>query len=560
MNNIDLNAPTDVVKVWASFYKVIFQRTDGSIWMHDGKHLKTEPVKLNWTGDIVYHDMYTIFIKDNKYYGIGYLPWVSEKIKPNKIKPGSGKILYNKVPIEIPIKGIVKVFPFPTNIYVCTENECYVAGSNGNGLLGVNTNNNDNNNDGFRKVDWYPIQVEDDDAGFTRDLKLKDGKWYGLGLIDEIHGYNLRSFLNPPYTEEQLYQNNFSDKEGKRIDRCVRYPLELHNSNEIDKNYKKRLRNRLKNRSIYPLCSRCKFDCVDINYMPKNQNDGTYRKYCLDCLYDLGMLEDNINTANTTAKMRAILQRHKYNRKNLPKLQEFLTGEFEPLREDLINFGDYLTNIEPDEIIKHVKFENRFLLKRLIHDKLWEYMNPWFWNQRILKEDNYSWNEMPITPNSLGVLDLRACFPSYNKPEYNNKKIQQLNSIIDNDKDKGNIKDNIKMIDMRNNSNDLDFSEFYNIVKLLPNLEIVIFDAYIPISNVKNIIELENIKYVEFAISQKYYYMNHVNKIINNNKIIIQNNNTNNRGTNTDPTILTKYNEKVTQLKYNCFPKCFYRY
>jgi len=165
-----IGKPPNMVNSWSiGTYGVLFKLDDGSMYMHgqpnhdpnsnDPCYPRTEPIKLSWTlGKLIYCDEYIIFKKDDVYYVVGNYPWINQDNN------------YSFEPIKIPIDNIVKVYPGYNWIYVCTKTECFVAGSNDYGRLGINDKSCEWIPN-FRKVDWYPLYVSNQD--YTTILKLR---------------------------------------------------------------------------------------------------------------------------------------------------------------------------------------------------------------------------------------------------------------------------------------------------------------------------------------------------------------------------------------------------
>ena len=369
--------PKDLKKSWQLDHGIIFQRTDNTFWKHgriyqrDKWVLKSEPIKLECmdnTCEITnYNSMYIIFKKDNKYYAYGDIPFgTKESVNDNYYDLSEGpfhKRKIERIPLEIPIKDIKKVFAYPSNMYVCTETECYVVGHNNDIMLGLNKEEDEKEEEdtkySFKLVDWYPIAFIYDDYQ-TLQIKMKDNKWYGLGWANDIDCMSLSSFVNPPFTEEEKCF-------GDRVK--IPYPLEFDSETCImyDEWYIERELRESSKKINDDICKGCNYDKIDINY--------NYRSYCTDCLYQMGKFKEG-----SKAEMMAKLNLYKYNRHNLVKLQTLLVDEFAPLLEELKDFKGFLTDVVPPDFINSVKFENRLLAKRFIHDKLWQYQNMYYWD------------------------------------------------------------------------------------------------------------------------------------------------------------------------------------
>lgn len=443
--------PNDVIKSWSmGINGVLFRRNDGSLWMHGRLGFKnnkrrddipkTKPIKLNWNGDIIYSCDHYVIIKStdkstDKYYVVGSIYW---------------KNTYEKNPIEIPIQNITKIFPFRNCIYVCTSTECYITGYHPfNGKLQWNQN--------FMKFKWYPMNIDYDDDDDHPAIQMEDGGWYHLYFKEE---QNDICYVPKEVPQHQLeYYQNLPD-------------ILIRNNSD--------------------LCQLCKFDVIDVNYRDAlfdDIDDSCYRKYCLTCLDYKGKLF-GIN------KRKAIWLHHHLNADNLLPIQSFLTGMFEPLQPYLEHFTEKLTYFEIDDLIKAVPFEYRLLVKRLMHDRLLEYIHPLSLSCRILKENNYATDEIPLEPNDLGVLDWRNC-----------DVFKRIDNIIDDIKNKKFI----RVLNLENNYGlEKNLDKLYEFILGLPNLEIITLsscyskDIYV-LNIFKQIFKLKNIKMIKI---EHHYWKN----------------------------------------------------
>ena len=430
MENQLTTVPDDIIERWSiGRHGVLFQRKGGSFWMH-GKlgHniskksgndiIRTKPVKLDWLSpesEIMYSNEYIIFKTNDTYYAVGGIPWGER---------------HTDKPVKLPIDDVVRVFADAARIFVCTSDECFAAGCNMFGMLGINDSSVKWQRD-FIKVNWYPIEIIFDE--FTLDIKMKNEKWYGIGQIDQLFGYNRKkSFVEPPCAKDA---------------RAVWYPKELSNQIDCDE----RLHTIKQMKCDYDLCPRCRFDTIDMNVI----HNGIPGRQCLLCHYEMGHLSGK-------DERRALWKLRHLEQDDLPTVRSFLTGIFEPLKDDLKDFNEKLTCFNIDDLILAVKFEHRLLVKRLIHDKLLDYMHPWFMDVAFLKEDKYATNELPLEPNDLGALDWRGC-DAFHKMNF-------INLI-----DKVNNKEKIKLLDI-STLPDLDtkLTDLYEFITNLPNLEIII--------------------------------------------------------------------------------------
>jgi hypothetical protein len=534
--------PTDIVEARSIGHNgVLFKRKDGSLWMHgtlghklskwddepDDDVVRTKPVKLDWNGKIIFSDDYIIFkANDDEYYAVGSFPWADK---------------YHDKPVKVPIDGIVKVFAFHAFIYICTATECFVAGYNRDGQLGIGDPSIEWQKS-LIKVDWYPIEILNGD--FMVAIKMKDGKWYGVGLMDEIHGFSYNeSFAEQPFTEEQWFaRTDELDEYGhpKSVlsykDRHIWYPRLLSESeSEL---WEERLET-WNHGYDSNLCPRCKFDIIDLNIVHSiwnnccdshdndddDENEGSkehYHRCCLLCHYELGHLSGK-------DERRALWELKHLDQDNLPKIQTFLTGIFEPLQDDLKEFNRKLTCFNIDHLIKAVKFENRLLVKRLIHDKLLEYMHPWFMDVRHLKENNYTTYELPLEPNDLGVLDWRSCSSFNNKLDFND--------LID----KVNNKDKVKVLDVCYNTYiEKKLDDLYRFITHLPVIEILIIDGIR--EDDKFLTKLPTLKRIKMIRIKSNYFKKPDRDLST--KIIL----------NSDDVRVEQFNERMKKYTHNYFP------
>lgn len=501
-----IKIPDDIIECRSIGHNgVIFRRKDGTLWMHgklgdtpysnfdeeskDGLDvIKTKPIKLDWNGEIIFSGDYIIFKSNNLYYIVGRVPWTYE---------------YYETPKLLPIDNVINIFARDEFIYICTNDECFVAGSNEHGLLGID--DKCERKEEFVKVNWYPLHVVFHQ--FMVTIKMKDNKWYGLGCLDDIHSFSLEAFVNPPFTEEEFY--GYSENVIPTAHKNVFYPrLLVDNMNEW---CERQLEYQNENFD-YKLCRRCNYD---INTC------ATHDRYCLTCNYELGKLSKK-------DEQQALFELKHLNQDNLPKIQTFLTDKFAPLIDDLKDFNRKLTCFNIDDLIRSVKFENRLLVKQLIHDKLLEYMDPNFMDVRYLKENNYMTYELPLEPNDLGVLDWRSCY-TFNKMDFT--------ELID----KINNKENVYVLNFEHN--DIDESkldEFYKFVTQLPNLKIIILNDIKPDNEILNkLSKLDNIKFIRLT---NRYVKN--DPKLKNQKLIF----------NKDTKLVKEFKEMMKKYTHNYFP------
>jgi hypothetical protein len=137
-------------------------------------------------------DALRVYSKGPEYYVIGALPW-------------RRSIEDVKTPVKIPIENISTIFTDESRIFVCTPEECFVAGSNICGTLGID-DRFVQYQDTFVKVDWYPVEVLFE--CWYVEIKMKDGKWYGIGAVDGGQiGFRHDDFEVPICTEEEWWRN-----------------------------------------------------------------------------------------------------------------------------------------------------------------------------------------------------------------------------------------------------------------------------------------------------------------------------------------------------------------
>ena len=153
-------------------------------------------------------------------------------------------------------------------------------------------------------------------------------------------------------------------------------------------------------------------------------------------------------------------------------------------------------------------------------------MHPWSISCRILKENNYATDEIPLEPNDLGVLDWGNC-----------DIFKHIDHIIDDIKNK-------KFIRVLNLKNIYDLGKIldklYEFILDLPNLEIIIMDVCYHDNIFKQIVILKNIKMIKIEHNyQKYNFDNDIQK-----KLILTNQ--------TDKK--KRFNNEMKKYTHNYFP------